>query len=154
VKCRRDIGTGDFMAVQLNHTIVSCTDQESSSRFLAKILGRPEPKPFGPFHVVDLDNGVSLDFRSTSKPITSQHYAFLISESEFDAVFGRVQSLGLDYWAGPRQTKLGEINRRDGGRGFYFPDPDGHFLEVITRPYGSGASRRTSAIPDAAEKRG
>ncbi len=142
------------MAVQLNHTIVSCRNQESSSRFLAEMLGRAEPKRFGPFHVVDLDNGVSLDFRSTGKPITSQHYAFLISESEFDGVFGRIQSLGLDYWADPQQTKPGEINRHDGGRGVYFPDPDGHFLEVITRPYGSGARRSTSAEPDVTEKRG
>ena len=127
------------MGVQLNHTIVFCRDQEISSRFLADMLGRPAPKPFGPFHAVDLDNGVSLDFRTTEDPVAVQHYAFLISEPEFDAVFGRIQALGLDYWADPRRTKPGEINRHDGGRGVYFPDPDGHFLEVITRPYGSGA---------------
>jgi catechol 2,3-dioxygenase-like lactoylglutathione lyase family enzyme len=124
------------MSVQLNHTIVLCRNQEASSRFLAEILGRPAPKRFGPFHVVDLDNGVSLDFLGADKPIESQHFAFLISEAEFDAVFARIQALGLEYWADPRQTKPGEINRHDGGRGVYFPDPDGHFLEVITRPYG------------------
>lgn len=124
------------MGVQLNHTIVSCRDQEASSRFMAGILGRPAPKRFGPFHVVDLDNGVSLDFLSTDKPIATQHYAFLISEPEFDAIFGRIQALGLDYWADPRCARPGEINHHDGGRGVYFPDPDGHFLEVITRPYG------------------
>ena len=135
------------MGVQLNHTIVSCRDQEASSRFLARMLGRPEPKPFGPFHVVDLDNGVSLDFRSTENPIAIQHYAFLISEAEFDAVLGRILAQGLDHWADPRCTKPGEINRHNGGRGVYFPDPDGHFLEVITRPYGSGPSRSQSSGP-------
>jgi catechol 2,3-dioxygenase-like lactoylglutathione lyase family enzyme len=135
------------MGVQLNHTIVACRDQEASSRFLARMLDRPEPKPFGPFHVVDLDNGVSLDFRSTEEPIAIQHYAFLISEAEFDAVFGRILALGLDHWADPRRTRPGEINRHNGGRGVYFPDPDGHFLEVITRPYGSGALRSASGEP-------
>ncbi len=132
------------MAVQLNHTIVFCRDQEASSRFLAQMLGRPEPKRFGPFHVVDLDNGVSLDFRATEESIAVQHYAFLIGEPEFDAVFGRILALGLDHWADPRRARQGEINHHDGGRGVYFPDPDGHFLEVITRPYGSGTPRPAS----------
>ncbi len=132
------------MAVQLNHTIVSCRDQQASSRFLAEMLDRPEPKAFGPFHVVELDNGVGLDFRTTEEPIAIQHYAFLISEPEFDAVFGRILARGLDHWADPRRTKPGKINRHDGGRGVYFPDPDGHFLEVITRPYGSGPPRPQS----------
>jgi catechol 2,3-dioxygenase-like lactoylglutathione lyase family enzyme len=133
------------MGVQLNHTIVSCRDQEASSRFLAQILGRPEPVKSGPFHVVALDNGVGLDFRSEADPITLQHYAFLISETEFDEVFGRILALGLDYWADPRRTKPGKINHHDGGRGVYFPDPDGHYLEVITRPYGSGAPQPSSS---------
>ena len=140
------------MAVQLNHTIVSCRDQEASSRFLAEMLGRPKPKPFGPFHVVELDNGVGLDFRTTDEPIATQHYAFLISEPEFDAVFGRIEARGLQYWADPRQTKPGQINRHDGGRGVYFPDPDGHFLEVITRPYGSGSPQAKNSAPDPARQ--
>jgi catechol 2,3-dioxygenase-like lactoylglutathione lyase family enzyme len=126
------------MGAQLNHTIVFCRDQEVSSRFLAQMLGRPEPRSFGPFHVVELDNGVSLDFRTSENPIAVQHYAFLIGEPEFDAVFGRILALGLDHWADPRRTRPGEINSHNGGRGVYFSDPDGHFLEVITRPYGSG----------------
>jgi catechol 2,3-dioxygenase-like lactoylglutathione lyase family enzyme len=88
--------------------------------------------------VVELGNNVSLDFHDTDDEIASQHYAFLISEGEFDEVFGRIRSRGLDYWADPGQSKAGQINRHDGGRGLYFEDPDGHLLEVITRPYGSG----------------
>lgn len=126
------------MSVQLNHTIVSCRDQQRSATFLTKILGLPAPKPFGPFLVVELSNGVSLDFHETHKEIASQHYAFLIGEDDFDSIFGRIREQGLEYWADPGQHRAGEINRRDGGRGVYFEDPDGHLLEIITRTYGGG----------------
>ena len=127
------------MTVQLNHTIVWCNDQCRSANFFAAILGRPEPTRFGPFLVVHLDNGVSLDFSDDREhALVVQHYAFLVSEPEFDAIFGRIKAQELDYWADPARSRPGEINRHDGGRGVYFPDPDGHFLEIITRPYGSG----------------
>jgi catechol 2,3-dioxygenase-like lactoylglutathione lyase family enzyme len=129
------------VSVRLNHTIVWCRDQKRSATFLAEMLGRPAPTRFGPFLVVELDNGVSLDFHETADPIVAQHYAFLIDEAEFDVIFGRVRERRLDHWADPGRTRLGEINRNDGGRGVYFADPDGHFLEIITRPYGSGSSR-------------
>jgi len=128
------------MSVQLNHTIVWCRDQETSATFLAEILGLPRPTRFGPFLVVEASNGVSLDYHETDAEIASQHYAFLIGDDDFDAVFGRICERRLDYWADPGQTRHGEINRNDGGRGLYFGDPDGHLLEVITRPYGSGGS--------------
>jgi hypothetical protein len=124
------------MTIELNHTIIWYRDQRGSSSFLAEILGLPAPQQFGPFHVVQLDNGVSLDFHETDREISSQHYAFLISEMDFDAVFGRICERNLDYWADPARRRPGEINRNDGGRGLYFTDPDGNFLEVITRPYG------------------
>jgi catechol 2,3-dioxygenase-like lactoylglutathione lyase family enzyme len=127
------------MGVELNHTIVSCRDQAASSRFLAETLGRPPPTRFGHFHVVELDNGISLDFMAADGPIAAQHYAFLIGEPEFDAVFARIQARGLAHWADPRQARPGEINHNDGGRGVYFRDPAGHYLEIITRPYGSGS---------------
>jgi catechol 2,3-dioxygenase-like lactoylglutathione lyase family enzyme len=123
------------MTAQLNHTIVYALDKARSAHFLAQILGRPLPIRFGPFDVVQLDNGVSLDFAAAEGPIPPQHYAFLISECDFDGVLRRIREQGLPYWADPRQSRPGEINHRDGGRGVYFPDPDGHFLEVITRPY-------------------
>ena len=126
------------MAVELNHTIVWCKDQEKSATFLAEMLGRPAPTRFGPFFVVELDNAVSLDFYQTDEDFYLQHYAFLIGEGEFDEVFGRIRARRLEFWADPYRQRPGEINTRDGGRGVYFPDPDGHFLEVLTRPYGSG----------------
>ncbi|MGH9034657.1 MAG: VOC family protein [Acidimicrobiia bacterium] len=126
------------MAVQLNHTIVSSRDKKVSAGFLAEILGLPEPAPFGPFLGVAVDNGVTLDFIDTDGDIAPQHYAFLISEVEFDEIFGRISERRLSYWADPHRNQPGEINTRDGGRGVYFEDPSGHFLEILTRPYGSG----------------
>ena len=125
------------MSVQLNHTIVWCRDQQKSAAFMAEILGLPAPTRFGPFHVVAVDNGISLDFHQQDGGIAMQHYAFLISEAEFDQVFGRLRQRGLEHWADPGRTRPGEINRHDGGRGMYFKDPDGHLLEVITKPYGA-----------------
>ena len=127
------------MTVQLNHTIVACRDQQRSAAFLTGILGLPTATRFGHFLVVEADNHVSLDFSETSGDITPQHYAFLIGEEEFDAAFTRIREQGLDYWADPGQSRRGEINHRDGGRGLYFQDPDRHLLEILTRPYGSGS---------------
>jgi catechol 2,3-dioxygenase-like lactoylglutathione lyase family enzyme len=125
------------MTVQLNHTIVWCSDQERSSGFFATILGRPTPTRFGPFHVGQLDNGVSLDFYQQAGEIAMQHYAFLIGEDDFDGVFERIKERDMKYWADPGREREGEIYHHNGGRGFYFLDPDGHLLEVLTRPYAS-----------------
>lgn len=127
------------MSVQLNHTIIWCRDRQRSATFLSEILGRPSPFRFGPFLVVELDNGASLDFHETGGKIVPQHYAFLIDENDFDEIFGRIRDRGLEYWADPGQTRRGQINHNDGGRGVYFEDPDSHLLEIITRPYGSGS---------------
>jgi len=125
------------MPIELNHIIVWCRDKVRSSAFLAEMLGRPEPKPFFHFMVVELDNRVSLDFYQKDGEVAKQHYAFLVSDGEFDAVLGRIHDRGLDHWADPARTQAGQINRHYGGRGVYFEDPDGHLLEAITRPYAS-----------------
>jgi catechol 2,3-dioxygenase-like lactoylglutathione lyase family enzyme len=126
------------MAVNFNHTIVSARDSKKSATFLAEILDLPGPTRWGPFEVVRTDNEANIDFMNIDGEITTQHYAFLVSEPEFDAIFGRVRARGLAYWADPAQSRQGEINHHDGGRGVYFKDPDGHLIEIITRPYGSG----------------
>lgn len=126
------------MAVELNHTIVLARDKKGAARFLTEILGLPAPTTWGPFEGVQLSNGVALDYMQTDGDIPSQHYAFLISEAEFDEVFDRLQALNLPYYADPQHRQPGEINTRDGGRGLYFDDPEGHNLEILTRPYGSG----------------
>jgi len=124
------------MSIELNHTIIYAKNKQESAAFLADILGLDEPEPFGPFLVVKSANGVSLDFMTHSGSIDAQHYAFLVAEAEFDAAFGRIKERGLDYWADPAKKRRGEINKNDGGRGVYFHDPSGHFLEILTVPYG------------------
>jgi catechol 2,3-dioxygenase-like lactoylglutathione lyase family enzyme len=125
------------MSTQLNHTIVWSRDKARSAGFLADILGRPAPKSFARFLVVELDNDASLDFADAQGDIARQHYAFLVDDAEFDAAFARIRDRNLTYWADPGRSRPNEINRRDGGRGCYFEDPDGHLMEILTRPYGS-----------------
>lgn len=124
------------MTIRLNHTIVPAEDKRASAEFLADLLGLEPPKPFGPFMAVKVDNDVTLDYRDEEGPIPSIHYAFLIDEAKFDEVFDRIRERGLSYWADPYHTEPGQINRRDGGRALYFEDPNGHNLEILTRPYG------------------
>ena len=126
------------MTVEFNHTIVWAHDSKASASFLSQMLGLPAPNQWGPFQVVATGNSVNVDFMDKDGNISMQHYAFLVSEAEFDQVLGRVRQRGLQYWADQARTKAGEINHHDGGRGVYFEDPNGHLLEVITRPYGSG----------------
>jgi len=126
------------VAVQLNHTIVHARDSEASAAFVAELLGLPGPTRFEPFMVVEVANGVSLDFMDVEGDITPQHYAFLVGEDEFDDILGRIVDRGMPHWADPARSRPRRINTNDGGRGVYFEDPDGHFLEILTRPYGSG----------------
>jgi catechol 2,3-dioxygenase-like lactoylglutathione lyase family enzyme len=125
------------MAIELNHTIVASRDKKAAAKFVTDLLGLSGSTLFGPFEVVELSNGVSLDFMDADE-IHPQHYAFLLTEDEFDQVFGRIKEQNLTYWADPMHSEQGEINTRDGGRGVYFDSPDGHYLEILTRPYGSG----------------
>ncbi len=125
------------MSVKLNHTIVWSREKRVSASFLADVFGLPRPVRFGPFLGVEVGNEVTLDFADAAGEIAPQHYAFLVSEREFDRIFGRIRERGLAYWADPAQSREGEINTHDGGRGVYFEDPSGHLLEIITRPYGS-----------------
>ncbi|HYL23260.1 MAG TPA: VOC family protein [Burkholderiales bacterium] len=125
------------MTVKLNHTIVNVRDKRASADFFTELFGLPKAKPFGSYFLtVQLDNDVTLDFCDADYEVEKQHYAFLVSEQEFDAIFGRIKQRGLDYWADPRKHEQGSINRHDGGRGVYFEEPGGHFLEIITVPYG------------------
>jgi catechol 2,3-dioxygenase-like lactoylglutathione lyase family enzyme len=130
------------MSVQLNHTIVWCRDKRKSALFLTEILGLPAARRWGPFEIVELANGVSLDFHETeaeSGGVAPQHYAFLVGEEDFEPIVARIRAQSVRHWADPARRRAGEINHNDGGRGVYFEDPDGHLLEIITRPYGSGA---------------
>jgi catechol 2,3-dioxygenase-like lactoylglutathione lyase family enzyme len=122
--------------VQLNHTAVYARDRRLSAGFIAAVLGVEVGAPFGPFLPVDLGNDVTLDYYETSdEPVQSQHYAFLVPEAQFDAMIARLEALGVTYYADPGHTAPGQINRLFGGRGAYFDDPDGHNMEIMTRPY-------------------
>jgi catechol 2,3-dioxygenase-like lactoylglutathione lyase family enzyme len=123
------------MPVHLNHTIVAAHDKRTSASFLTDLLGLGPPTTYGPFAVVELANDVSLDYIDDPE-VHPRHYAFLVTEEEFDEIFGRMQARGLQYWADPFEQHPGEINTNDGGRGVYWHDPNGHVLEIITRPYG------------------
>ncbi|GGU86284.1 chaP protein [Streptomyces albospinus] len=123
---------------RLDHTIVHSTDRFASARFLAGLLDAPEPKAFGPFAALKLDNGVALDYAehvAGGREFVPTHYAFLVTEDEFDGIMARIKERELPYWADPLHTKPQEINHLDGGRGVYLDDPDGHNMEFLTRTY-------------------
>ncbi len=126
------------MSVELNHTIVHVKDRDAAAREVADTLGLGAPTSYGPFAVLEMSNRVSLDFMEDAGEIHGQHYAFLVSEEEFDRIHQRLRDQGKQWWADPFRRNPGEINTNDGGRGVYWLDPNGHVLEIITRPYGSG----------------
>ena len=136
----------ESMAVRLNHAIVAARDAGGAARFVAEILGLPAPVRVGPFTLVQMGD-TSLDFVDSSDEIAAQHYAFLVNEDEFDGIFARIRKRDLTYWADPYRKERGRINAWDGGRGVYFDDPNGHLLEVITRPYGSGGTTTSNVHP-------
>jgi catechol 2,3-dioxygenase-like lactoylglutathione lyase family enzyme len=119
------------MTIELDHTIVPARDKDASARFFARIFGLEYHGPAGHFAPVQVNDRLTLDFDNDPDP-EIQHYAFKVSEAEFDAIFGRVQAEGLAYGSGPFNRKDGKINRWNGGRGVYFEDPNGHILELLT----------------------
>jgi catechol 2,3-dioxygenase-like lactoylglutathione lyase family enzyme len=121
------------MTIRLDHTIVPATDKVASAEFFAEIFGLTVKPGQGYFAQVQVNESLTLDFADEPAP-QSHHYAFHISEAEFEAIFGRVQAKGLPYGSGPYNRTDGQIYTRRGGRGFYFEDPNGHVLEVMTVP--------------------
>ena len=134
------------MAISLNHTIIAARDREKSAAFLTQILGLPAHTVAGPFAIVQVGS-TSLDFVETDSKIQSRHFAFLVSEAEFDEIYERIRERRLPYWADPFRREAGRTNTYDDGRGLYFDDPSGHLLEIITRPYGSGGSQARNPNP-------
>jgi catechol 2,3-dioxygenase-like lactoylglutathione lyase family enzyme len=124
----------------LDHTIVAAHDHHEAAAFMTEILGLPAPVILGPFAVVEVGQTTTLDFVTVDGPVEQQHYAFLVTEVEFDEIFTRIRDRSVPYWADPGREEPDRINTWDGGRGVYFDDPNGHLLEIITRPYGTGGS--------------
>jgi catechol 2,3-dioxygenase-like lactoylglutathione lyase family enzyme len=127
------------MAV-LNHHIVRARNKEASALFFAEILGMEPPFSLGEFAVLRVSADTTLDFIDVDGDISQQHYAFLVTEREFDEIFQRICDRDLSYWADPFRKQPHEINTWDDGRGVYFDDPNGHLLEILTRPYGSAGT--------------
>ncbi|WP_216209640.1 VOC family protein [Amycolatopsis aidingensis] len=125
------------MTIQFNHTIVAARDKQESASFFTEIFGLPPAEEGGVFLVVRLDGEVLIQFAEPGIDFPPQHYAFLVSEEDFDGIYGRIQAAGIEHWAGPRGDRPGQYNTNHGGRGVYFCDPAGHYLEALTRPYGS-----------------
>ena len=134
------------MSISLNHTIVVARDKVKTATFLTEILGLPPHRMLGHFAVVQVDD-TSLDFVETDREISQRHFAFLVSETEFDAIFERIRARRLPFWADPFRKEPGTINHWDDGRGLYFDDPNGHLLEIITRPYDSGGTTASNPNP-------
>ena len=133
------------MTVYFDHHIVPSTDKERSAQFYADVLGLPPPRAEGPFAAVDLGNDVALYVAGWDRQVTSPlHYAFLVDEAEFDALYGRITERGIPHWADPHRRLPQQVNHDDGGRGTYFLDPDGHVVEVLTTRYGG---RPTTVVP-------
>ena len=120
------------MAIELDHTIVPAHDKEESARFFARIFGLSYDGPMSHFAPVRVNDSLTLDFDNADE-FESHHYAFRVSEDEFDQIFGRIREDGVVYGSGPRSMEDMEINHRRGGRGVYFRDPNGHALEIMTR---------------------
>src|SRR5215213_9018383 len=98
------------MPAKLNHTIVAARDRKASALFMSEILGLEPPVLLGPFALVTAGDELTLDFMDTSEDIKPQHYAFLVSETEFDQIFARVERRRLPYWADPYRNKRDQIN--------------------------------------------
>jgi catechol 2,3-dioxygenase-like lactoylglutathione lyase family enzyme len=121
------------MPITLNHTIVPSKDKEGSAKFFARIFGVPYSGPVSHFAQVRVNSDLSFDWDNRDN-FEGHHYAFLVTDQEFDEIFGRLKSEGIKYGSGPNAPANGEINTRRGGRGLYFADPDGHLMEIMTTP--------------------
>jgi catechol 2,3-dioxygenase-like lactoylglutathione lyase family enzyme len=134
------------MAV-LNHHIVPARSKRETALFFSDVLGLDAPTSLGEFAVVRVSDDTTLDFIDSDGDIPQLHYAFLVAETEFDEIFGRIRARGLTYWSDPFRRNPGNINDWDDGRGVYFDDPNQHLLEILTRPYGSAGTEATHPHP-------
>ena len=113
------------MSIKLNHTIVPAKDKEAAAKFFAKIFGLNYEGSMGHFAPVRVNEELTLDF-DNAESFEPHHYAFHVSDDEFDAIFKRVQEAGISWGSEPRSTENRQLNSRKGGRGVYFHGPDGH----------------------------
>ena len=122
------------MTIELNHTIVPAHDKIASAKFFARIFGLSfDESAVGYFAPVQVNETLTLDFHDDVDSFEIHHYAFHVSDPEFDAILKRVQEAGITFGSDPRNLENKELNSWNGGRGVYFRDPNGHILELMTR---------------------
>ncbi|HVL55011.1 MAG TPA: VOC family protein [Burkholderiaceae bacterium] len=121
------------MPIVLDHTIVPARDKEAAARFFARIFGLRYDGAQGHFAPVRVNASLTFDFDETDE-FEPHHYAFHVDDDAFDAILARVRAEGIAYGSLPSAPDDGRLNAWNGGRGFYFRDPDGHLLELLTRP--------------------
>ena len=121
--------------VRLDHLIVNARDKRASAEFFAEIFGLPAPRIAGHFAQVRLSDGRILDFAEPGIDFPGLHLAMLVDDATFDAVVDRLRAWRVEHWADPQQQRPGEINTDHGGRGVYFLDPGGNYLEALTARY-------------------
>jgi len=126
------------MSIELSHIVIPARSKWASATFLASILDVPAGADREPFVSVKLSNGATVDYLDAER-FDPHHCAFLASEADFDATYARIRSTGITYYSGPSHWRPGEISQLRGCRGVYFDDPDGHHIEIITRPHGARA---------------
>ncbi|WP_062213577.1 VOC family protein [Streptomyces sp. NBRC 109706] len=124
------------MPAAFNHTIVASRDREESARFFRELFELEDAPSWGPFVNLRLEEGVLFQFAEPPvEEIQPQHYAFQVDEEQFDRTYARIRERNIEHWADPRRTRSGEINNDHGGRGVYFLDPAGHYIEMLTGAY-------------------
>lgn len=124
-----------MMSITFNHTIIATTDPASTASFYIEVLEAAHAPSWGPFVNISLDGGVMLQFASPPIEYHPQHYAFLVDDALFDRAYARLLERKIEHWADPQRTRAGETNTEHNGRGVYFLDPGGNYLELLTRPY-------------------
>ena len=120
------------MAITLNHTIVPARDKATAARQFAQLFGLAYAASEGHFAPVKVNNALTFLFSDATAPFESHHYAFHVTDAEFDAIFQRIREAGLVYGSTPWSAEDGKLNDWGGGRGVYFKTPDSHLLELMT----------------------
>ena len=124
------------MTVELDHVIVSARDPEKSATLLSDLLGvRCGPAASGPFFAVYVNEGLTLDFIEAREAFPIEHFCFRVSDSEFDAILGRIQQAGLPYRGRVRGPWDHKVNTSYGGKMIYWNEPEGHQWEMLTVSY-------------------
>ena len=125
---------GEIMEITLNHIIVPSKNNVESAKFYERIFGFEFVKEWGHFAVVKVNSTLTLDF-DTQENFSTIHFAFKVSDQQFDEILERIKMEGISFGSGPRSRENGQVNSDHGGSGTYFEDPSGHVLEIITTDY-------------------